>query len=206
MKHFRVYSEIANSLYVLQYKFLKEGLWLPIQSINMICRISKVRVQIIHRQQLSAHCNSNYPTEKYSITYLHPDIGMTSCLKQDFSTKYTTPTKIGVWNSLASFGTYTTDPYRSGIFTLWLVGTGEVCVLFWNLWTKVKKASLFSERLKHLVKESVIQSISTGEFTRVCKSENVKITGIIWPFSVLLGYLKQCWALDHLRIKKTLSK
>lgn len=61
----------------------------------MICMLSEVRVQNIHRQQLSAWCNSNYPTEKY-IIYLHPAIGMTSWLKQDFSTEYTTPAEIGV--------------------------------------------------------------------------------------------------------------
>jgi len=57
---------------------------------------SKVRVQNIHRQQLSAQCNSNDPTERYNITYLHPDTGMTSWLKQDFSTEHTTPTEIQV--------------------------------------------------------------------------------------------------------------
>lgn len=57
----------------------------------------------IHRQQLAAQCNSNYPTERYNITYLYLDTGMISWLKQDFSTEHTTSTETGAWNSLASF-------------------------------------------------------------------------------------------------------
>jgi len=56
---------------------------------------------------------------------------------------------------------------------------------------KVKKASLFSERLQLLVTGSVTRTNFHWENTPACKSEKIKITGIIQPFSIVLGYLTQ---------------
>lgn len=144
----------------------------------------------IHRQQLAAQCNSNYPTERYNITYLYLDTGMISWLKQDFSTEHTTSTETGAWNSLASF------PLQ------WSISFSAfhpvVCRYWWSLCTISKacewkwRRQVYSQGDKLLVKGMQIR-------------KKVKVTGIIWPFSVLLWHLKQLLVLYHLRINKKLS-
>lgn len=115
--------------------------------------------QNIHRQQLSAQCNSKHPTESYNITYLYLDTSMISCLKIIFlySTYYSNCKRSEKFPCKFSLAVIHTVQCFSPCNLQVLV---KFVCYFQSLWTEVKKASLFSGRLKLLVKSMQIRKKS----------------------------------------------